>query len=194
MTNRRFCAIIMVETKSRFYLQKENKKMKEIKLTIDGKEVQLTDEQLKMLLVEKEEKRKNPFEEPRFSQDYYFTNECGIGKYFYYDKNDYDYGKLRNAANVFTDETFAEQVALHQLLYRKLLKFAYDNECEDTAEWDGENAHWVIRYNESRNEFCSYYQDGYKALDVYFSSKEGAERAIKEVVEPFMKELPDFVW
>ena len=32
--------------------------MKEIKLTIDGKEIQLTDEQLKMLLVEKEEKRK----------------------------------------------------------------------------------------------------------------------------------------
>lgn len=168
--------------------------MKEIKLTIDGKEIQLTDEQLKMLGIEPEEKRKNPFEEPRFSQDYYFTNECGIGKYFYYDKNDYDYGKLRNAANVFTDETFAEQVALHQLLYRKLLKFAYDNECEDTAEWDGENAHWVIRYNEVRNEFCSYYQDGYKAQDVYFSSKEGAERAIEEVVKPFMRELPEFAW
>ena len=168
--------------------------MKEIKLTIDGKEIQLTDEQLKMLGIEPEKKRKNPFDEPRFSQDYYFTNECGIGKYFYYDKNDYDYGKLRNAANVFTDETFAEQVVLHQLLYRKLLKFAYDNECEDTAEWDGENAHWAIRYNENRNEFCSYYQDGYKARDVYFSSKEGAERAIEEVVEPFMKEHPEFVW
>ena len=83
--------------------------MKEIKLTIDGKEIQLTDEQLKMLGIEPEKKRKNPFEEPRFSQDYYFTNECGIGKYFYYDnKNDYDYGKLRNGANVFTDKHFAE--------------------------------------------------------------------------------------
>ena len=81
--------------------------MKEIKLTIDGKEIQLTDEQLKMLGIEPEKKRKNPFEEPRFSQDYYFTNECGIGKYFYYDnKNDYDYEKLRNGANVFTDKHF----------------------------------------------------------------------------------------
>ena len=174
--------------------EKENKKMKEIKLTIDGKEVQLTEEQLKMLGIEPEKKRKNPFEEPRFSQDYYFTNECGIGKYFYYDKRDYDYGKLRNVANVFTNKHFAEQVAFHQLLYRQLLKFAYDNECEDTAEWDGKNAHWVIRYNNNRNEFCSYCQDGYKARDVYFSSKEGAERAIKEVVEPFVKEHPEFVW
>ena len=168
--------------------------MKEIKLTIDGKEIQLTEEQLKMLGIDPEKKRKNPFEEPRFSQDYYFTNECGIGKYFYYDKNDYDYGKLRNAANVFTDETFAEQVALHQLLYRKLLKFAHDNGYEDTAEWNGENAHWAIRHSNYRNKFCSYRQDGYKARDVYFSSEEGSEQAIKEVVEPFMKEHPGFVW
>ena len=33
-----------------FHQAKENKEMKEIKLTIDGKEVKLTDEQLKMLL------------------------------------------------------------------------------------------------------------------------------------------------
>ena len=36
--------------------------MKEIKLTSDGKEVQLSDEQLKMLGIEPEKKRKNPFE------------------------------------------------------------------------------------------------------------------------------------
>ena len=168
--------------------------MKEIKLTIDGKEIQLTDEQLKMLGIEPEKKRKNPFKEPECLRDYYFTNEYSIGKYFYYDKNDYDYGKLRNGANVFTDKHFAEQVALHQLLYRKLLKFSYDNGYEDTEEWNGGNEHWAIRYNSYRNEFRLYYQDGYKAHEVYFSSEEGAKRAIKEVVEPFMKEHPEFVW
>ena len=164
--------------------------MKEIKLTIDGKEVQLTEEQLKALGTKV---RKNPFERAKTHDPYYYVYEdndvwsdtdlCADA-----DNRRYD------AANYFNDRQFAEQVALHQLLYHKLLKYAYDNEFEDTEEWDGENAHWVIRYNESRNEFCSYYQDGYKALDVYFSSKEGAERAIKEVVEPFIKEHPDFVW
>lgn len=168
--------------------------MKEIKLTIDGKEVQLTDEQLRMLMVEKEEKRKNPFEEPRFSQDYYFTNECGIGKYFYYDKNDYDYRKLLNAANVFTDETFANQVALHQLLYRKLLKFAYDNECEDTAEWNGSNGHWCVYYNRDDLKYDVAGFSAHKFAGVWFSSEDAAKRAIKEVVEPFIKELPEFVW
>ena len=182
------------EKSTKNIFKKENKKMKEIKLTIDGKEIQLTEEQLKILGIDPEKKRKNPFEEPRFSQDYYFTNECGIGKYFYYDKNDYDYGKLRNVANVFTNKHFAEQVAFHQLLCRQLLKFAYDNECEDTAEWDGVNPHWCIYYDNSRKKFDTTWQDLVQYSHVYFSTKEGAERAIKKVVEPFMKESPDFVW
>ena len=164
--------------------------MKEIKLTIDGKEIQLTDEQLKMLGIEV---KKNPFDRVSGDDKYYYTIVSG-DVLRHVDINDKTDRRLYNAINYFNDKTFAEQVALYQLLYRKLLKFAYDNECEDTAEWDGENAHWIIRYNENRNEFCSYYQDGYKARDVYFSSKEGAERAIKEVVEPFMKEHPEFVW
>lgn len=164
--------------------------MKEIKLTIDGKEIQLTDEQLKALGTKV---RKNPFERAKYRDLYYYVHEdndvwSDTDLYADADNRRYD------AANYFNDRQFAEQFALHQLLYHKLLKFSYDNECEDTAEWDGKNAHWVIRYNENRNEFCSYYQDGYKAQDVYFSSKEGAERAIEEVVKPFMKEHPEFVW
>ena len=167
--------------------------MKEIKLTIDGKEVRLTEEQLRMLGIEPKKKRKNPFKRVAEDEVYFQIGIDGDVFSLYEDRTTSDEEAVL-CVNYFNDEVFAKQVSLHQLLYRQLLKFAYDNECEDTAEWDGENAHWVIRYNESRNEFCSYYQDGYKALDVYFSSKEGAERAIKEVVEPFMKEHPEFVW
>ena len=164
--------------------------MKEIKLTIDGKEIQLTDEQLRMLGIEV---KKNPFDRVSGDDKYYYAivSDDVLRRVDINDKAD---RRLYNAINYFNDEAFAKQVSLHQLLYRKLLKFVYDNECEDAAEWDGKNAHWAIRYNEHRNEFCSYYQDGYKARDVYFSSKEGAERAIKEVVEPFMKEHPEFKW
>ena len=171
-----------------------NAKMKEVKLTIDGKEVQLTDEQLKMLGVKV---KKNPFDRVSSNGKYYYTIANGIfggDVSRCVDRNDITDRKLYSNINYFNDKEFAEQVYLHQLLYRKLLKFAYDNEYEDTAEWDGKNAHWAIRYNEHCNEFCSYYQDGYKALDLYFSSKEVAERSIKEVVEPFMKEHPEFKW
>ena len=163
--------------------------MKEIKLTIDGKEVQLTDEQLRMLGIEPEKKRKNPFERVKDGGLYYFINCYGDIK-----EDSREDDALFNNVNYFNDEAFANPVALHQLLYRKVLKFAYDNECEDTAEWNGGNEHWAIRYNSYRNEFRLYYQDGYKAHEVYFSSEEGAKRAIKEVVEPFMKEHPEFKW
>ena len=99
--------------------------MKEIKLTIDGKEVRLTDEQLKMLGIAT---RNNPFDRT--------SNPCG--EYFYIDafgsvgvgSEEYSdvWKQLGNAANYFNDKAFVKQVALRQLLYRKLLKYSYDNE------------------------------------------------------------------
>ena len=130
---------------------KENKEMKEIKLTIDGKEVQLTDEQLKMLGIEPEKKRKNPFERVAEDEVYF---QIGIdGDVF----SLYEYGTTSDedsvlCVNYFNDEAFAKQVALHQLLYRKLLKYAYDNEFED-EEWNGTNMHAYIIYNFTRKDY-----------------------------------------
>lgn len=165
--------------------------MKEIKLTIDGEEVRLTDEQLKMLGIAT---RNNPFD--RTSNpcgEYFYTDafgSVGVGSEEYSDV----WKQLGNAANYFNDKNFANQVALHQLLYRKLLKFSYDNECEDTAEWNGTNLHWAIRYDYACGTFTTDYQNTYGAQEVYFYSEKDAERAIEEVVEPFMKEHPEFVW
>lgn len=157
---------------------------------INGKRVELTDEQVKALGVEK---RKNPFERVNNDEAYYFVKNDGYVS-SYTNANDCADRMMYDTSNYFNDESFANQVALHQLLYRKLLKFAYDNEAVDTAEWDKGGLHWAIRYVEKCDAFAAYWQSMYKAQEVYFSSEEGAKRAIKEVVEPFMKEHPDFVW
>ena len=157
---------------------------------INGKKIELTEKQIKALGFEA---RKNPFERVANGNVYYRVTEYGnINEFTEY--SDLTDSNLYSNVNYFNDDSVAQQAALHQLLYRKLLKFAYDNGYEDTEEWNGTNSHWAIRHNNYRNKFCSYHQDGYKARDVYFSSEEGAERAIKEVVEPFMKEHPEFVW
>lgn len=167
--------------------------MKEIKLTIDGGEVQLTDEQLKMLGVESN-KRINPFETVVRFEDYYSV-EKNNEVYAYMDTGSSVDNQLYDAANYFNDKSFAKQVALHQLLYRKLLKFTYDNECEDSQIWGGNGIeHWYIMYDFVECIFYADWVSTSKNNDVYFSTKEGAERAIKEVVKPFMKEHPDFVW
>lgn len=166
--------------------------MKEIKLTIDGKEVQLTDEQLKMLGIEPEKKRKSPFERVVEDEVYF---KIGIdGDTF----SLYDFGTTSDeesvlCVNYFNDEAFAQQVALHQLLYRKLLKFAYDNGIED-VEWNAEHKYWYIYYNIDSDKFDVGANTICKQQGVYFSTSRGAERAIKEVIKPFMKEHPEFVW
>lgn len=167
--------------------------MNENYIVINGKKSALAEEQLKTLGIEVETKRRNPFEEVNRFEDYYFVEKNNeIHAYMKTDSSVDD--QMYTSANYFNDKAFAEQVALHQLLYRKLLKFAYDNGFEDAAKWDGNNSHWCIRHNGNCEKFDSYCQNDYKARDVYFSSEEGADRAIHEVVEPFMEEHPEFVW
>lgn len=164
--------------------------MSENYIVINGKRAELTEEQMKVLGIEV---KKNPFDRVSSDDRYYYTI-VSSDVLRRVDINDRTDRRLYDAINYFSDKAFAEQVALHQLLYRKLLKFSYDNECEDTAKWDGINSHWAIRYNDNLNKFDSYCQNSYKARDVYFSSEEDADRAIHEVVEPFVKEHPNFVW
>ena len=181
------------EKSTKNIFKKENKKMKEIKLTIDGKEIQLTDEQLKMLGIEPEKKRKNPFERVAEDEVYF---QIGIdGDVF----SLYEHGTTSDresvlCVNYFNDETFAKQVAPHQLLYRKLLKYAYDNEFED-EEWNGTNMHAYIIYNFTRKDYdIRWTRNEKEPGTVYFKTPTRATAALNEVVMPFVKEHPDFVW
>ena len=163
--------------------------MKEIKLTIDGKEIQLTDEQLKMLGIEPEKKRKNPFERVNDGGLYYFINCYGD-----INEDSREDDALFNNVNYFNDEAFANQVALHQLLYRKLLKYAYDNEFED-EEWNGTKMHAYIIYNFTRKDYdIRWTRNEKEPGTVYFKTPTRATAALNEVVMPFVKEHPEFVW
>lgn len=156
---------------------------------IDGKRIELTDEQVKTLDI----KRKNPFERVTKGNAYYKIN--GYGNVDVYreagDSTDQD---LYDVVNYFTDESVAQQVSLHQSLYRKLLKFAYDNECEDNQTWNSVNCHYYIGYNINEDRFYADVTLAFKHNDVWFCSRYSATRAIDEVIKPFMKEHPEFVW
>lgn len=155
---------------------------------INGKRIELTDEQVKTLGIE----RKNPFDRvERYTECYCINSsnivERSLDTHSVVDNNRYE------VANYFNDEAFAKQVALHQLLYRKLLKFTYDNGFEDTV-WNNKNEHWYIYYNYVNGYFDSQCNDSFKSQNVYFSSAGAANRAICEVVMPFVKEHPEFIW
>lgn len=96
--------------------------------------------------------------------------------------------------NYFTDRATAKQINLHQILYRKLLKFAYDNNCYNTLAWNGSNTHYYIYHDYSQHRFNVDVTGRYHSANVWFSSRKSAEQAIEEVVIPFMKEHPEFKW
>lgn len=174
---------------------------------INGKRVELTDKQVKALGIEK----KNPFERVAKSEKYCYIDAFDEVHWFSDNMEQCD-DESFECSNYFNDGAFANQVALHQLLYRKLLKFAYDNKCEDTAEWNGmlnhtydntcedtaewskRKQHYSVRYSYEDSVFVVFCQYDDKGQDVYFSSEEATKRAIEEVVKPFVKEHPDFVW
>lgn len=137
--------------------------------------------------------RQNPFKRAVTGDVYYNVNEYGE-VVSYIENTNYTDQYLYDKVNYFNEESFANQVALHQLLYRKLLKFAYDNGYEDEQEWNKTNCHYYVSYN---TDECRFYADVtgiFKHRDVWFCSRDSANRAIHEVVEPFVKEHPEFVW
>lgn len=161
---------------------------------INGKRVELTDEQVKAINAEIVELKTNPFNRMGLGSYCYAPHYDGTARTFTEDGS-ITVNLMHRNCNYFNDKDFAVQVALHQLLYRKLLKFAYDNGFEDTAKWNCCWLHYRIHYTCSGNKFDVDSNDIYKIQGaVYFATQNGAEQAIKEIVEPFMKEHPDFVW
>lgn len=163
-------------------------------IVINGKKAELTKEQLKQLGIEVEEKRNSPFDRVSGSESYYFISaedniDITSEAYIEVDQLYFD------NANYFNDTDFANQVMLHQQLYRKLLKYAYDNNAED-REWDkaSVNSHYFIYFDSAKGHFVVGDNHYCHSQSIYFSSENVAKQAIQDVVEPFLAEHPEFVW
>ena len=162
-------------------------------IVINGKKTELVEEQLKALGIEVETKRKNPFDEVIRFEDYYFVEKNNEVHAYMKTDSSVD-NQMYTSVNYFNDKAFAEQIALHQLLYRKLLKYAYDNEFED-EEWDGTKMHAYIIYNFTRKNYdIRWTRNEKEPGTVYFKTPTQATAAFNEVVMPFMKDHPEFKW
>lgn len=162
-------------------------------IVINGKKTELTEEQLKQLGIETEEKeKKNPFAR---SERYSTILSNGAVAFNIIDDHSHIEDKLYENVNYFNNVNFAQQVSWHELLYRKLLRYAYDHEAED-CEWDEVcvNPHYYIYFDNTKGHFIVEENHYCHSQNVYFSKKDIAEQAIENVVKPFMKKHPEFVW
>lgn len=168
-------------------------------IVINGKKSELTEEQLEQLGIETKKKRNNPFNNKSETDNILYVTDAthldGVANsHEYYDNENWTRCMIERA-NSFNDKDFANQVYLHELLNRKLLKYAWDNEAED-VEWDeyGVNPHYHIYFDSTKGDFVVEAHHYCRSQNTYFSSEKVAKQAIKDVIEPFMEEHPEFVW
>lgn len=163
-------------------------------IVINGKKAELTQEQLKQLGIEVKKEKETPFTR-HTNKVYWSINTKGISVGAV-DKNDDFDNDMYDKVNYFNDYKFAEQVALHQLLYRKLLKYAYENDAIIDDWYCNSKQPYHISYDYSETVFtiATYTTIHKNQGTVYFSKQEVAENAIEDIVKPFMREHPEFVW
>lgn len=161
-------------------------------IIINGKKSELTEEQLKALGIEVEKKRNNPFDR---SEKYCTILKSNTVAFNCVDSHSNYEDILCKDINYFNDVSFAQQLTWHELLNRKLLKYAYDNEAED-CEWDedGINSHYSVYLDSAKGHFVVADNHYCHGQNIYFSKQEVAKQAIEDVIEPFMKKHPDFKW
>jgi len=173
--------------------------MNENYIMLNGKRVDLTEEQLEKLGIKVEvEVEKDCFKRVNATKCYYFTNAIG-------DLSSMpDYGtllddQLYKVANYCTDKSLMQQRTLHETLDRLLWRFSMQND-GDKIDWSNQSIKkYFIAYDYRTKKFepdyiYSSYGSSIKYYVEYFYSAEVTQRAIYEIVLPFMKEHPEFVW
>ena len=163
-------------------------------ICIDGVKVLLNNSQISELraIFEKRETKKSPlFERQSYGDEYYFINSIGeVGSSCDFT---YDYDSIRHDnANYCTDEELLKQRALEEILARRLWRYSMEHG-GDKIYWSDGQCKYVIYYDAEDGLFYTTSNTICQTINTtYFVDRETALNAIKEVVEPFIKEYPGF--
>ena len=162
-------------------------------ICINGKKAELTEEQMKALGIELP-KAKSPFERCKKGKEYYYISYTGVVDCTHEVEYPSDV-RCYSIANYCTDKDLLQQQAYRETLNRLLWRYSMEHD-GDKIDWnDADELKYYIYYNHNYISFLVGYTAYAKSFErVYFHTAKIAENAIKEIVEPFMAEHPDFKW
>lgn len=120
---------------------------------------------------------------PEFHDKYYYIDSAGVVNVGYWDDSKID--KIRYAlGNIFKTEEEAK-FAVEQLKVLAQIKQYVD----DDKKWSSGNEHWLIEYDVDKDHieanYCYYILS--ISSNLYFSSKEQAQKAINAIGEERLK-------
>lgn len=162
-------------------------------ICIEGKCAELTPEQLELLGIKVKEK--SPFERVEHHDTFYCIGRCGeVNSLIEFNDNTDKF--LYSIANYCTDKALMEQRALHETLNRLLWRYSMEHD-GDKIDWSNKNNKYKYKllFDHEGNKVVVDYNRIWSGIGiVHFYTKEIAQNAIKEIIEPFMKEHPEFKW
>ena len=132
------------------------------------------------------EEMKNPYERVNLGKRYYFKNEKGEVDYLTDSIDCFDADQFINA-NYFNNRNYAEYIAFKETLMRKLDRFAWEHNARVINWYDSCSAKYYIQFSDIWNEFKISPCRTYQSNDIYFTSREIAEKAIEEFKEDLIK-------
>lgn len=169
---------------------KEEFKMNDNYIMLNGKRIELTDEQIEKLGLRVEASFNR-------AEEYYYISDCGITIHDFDHKTFDVEDKRYNTANYCTDKSLMEQRALHETLSRLLWRYSMQHDGE-LIDWNVASDHckdkYCITYNHYNQRF-EVFEMAYNKLDGnFFYTKATALKAIDDIIKPFMQEHPEFIW
>ena len=157
-------------------------------ICINGKKAELTEEQLKKLGINLE--MFGSFDKQDDGGTYYSI--ISTGEIAANEEHNNDYNCIHyNVANYCTNKELFKKRALYETLNRRLWRYSMEHD-GDKIDWDRNGEKYYIFYNTGSKMWLI--GSIYHAWDfaVSFYSSEIAEKAIEEVVIPFVEENPEF--
>lgn len=129
---------------------------------------------------------KNPYERVDSRDIYYVVNVHGVIGSFK-DVNDLtDKGHFNNL-NYFNNKNYAEYIAFRETLMRKIDRFAWEHNAK-VIDWNDCFTKYYIVFDHEDNELrIDVYYTVQSSNDIYFSSREIAEKAIEELKDDLIK-------
>lgn len=163
-------------------------------ICIDGVKVSLNDSQiseLRAILEKRETKKSSLFERQHHTYKYYYIDISGEVDNAWELGNSLDLVRYNNA-NYCTDEELLDQRALEEILARRLWRYSMEHD-GDKIDWSDGQCKYAIYYDAEDGLFYTTSNTTCQSTNTtYFIDHKTAINAIKEVVEPFMKEYPGF--
>ncbi len=128
---------------------------------------------------------KSPYKQVEHGEKYHFI--FGFRLHSNTDNNHEIENKLFLTANYFNNKEYAIYIAFKETLMRKMDRFAWENNAK-VIDWDCDQPKYYIVFNHSSDnklEVSSCF--ALQSKNVYFTSKEIAEKAIEEFKEGLIK-------